>query len=264
MLRLLSLLIILVAPAPLASHEFWIEPEEYQVAPDQAIVAHFRNGEAFKGISLGYFSRQSRRFDLAMGERVWPIEARMGDVPALTHQMPPAPGLLALLHDTAPSTIRYKTWEKFAKFAAHKDFAGIRDRHLARGLPEADFTETYFRFAKALIAVGDGAGHDMPRGQETEFVALTNPYTDGLPHIDVLLLYQGEPRADAQIEVFDKPPVGEVAITLARTDAAGKARIPVQPGHAYLLDAVVLRPAPEGDASVWETLWAALTFAVPD
>ena len=164
MLRLLALFVILLAPVRLASHEFWIEPEEYQVAMNQPIIAHFRNGEGFKGISLGYFTRQSRRFDLAIGGQILPVDARMGDVPALTHQMPPASGLLAILHETTPSTIKYKTWEKFAKFAAHKDFPDIRGRHLARGLPEEGFTETYYRFAKALVAVGDGAGSDAPRG----------------------------------------------------------------------------------------------------
>ena len=81
------------------------------------------------------------------------------------------------------------------------------------------------------------------------------------------LLYQGGPRADAQIEIFERDARGAVTITTLRTDSAGEARIPVKPGHDYLLDAVVLRePAPDLAAehdAVWETLWAALTFGVP-
>ena len=53
-------------------------------------------------------------------------------------------------------------------------------------------------------------------------------------------------------------------ITYLATDAKGEAVIPVRPGHRYLLDAVVLREAPDGDGPVWESLWAAMTFAVPD
>ena len=75
------------------------------------------------------------------------------------------------------------------------------------------------------------------------------------------LLYQNEPLANAQIEVFDKAPDDNVVITLLRSDAKGEAVIPVTSGHSYLIDAVRLRPA-TGEA-VWETLWAALTFAVP-
>jgi hypothetical protein len=84
----------------------------------------------------------------------------------------------------------------------------------------------------------------------------------------VELRYQGAPRVDAQVEVFDRAPDDTVTITLHRTDAAGLATVPVLAGHEYLFDAVVLRRAPDpGDdpnAPVWETLWAALTFAVPE
>jgi hypothetical protein len=84
----------------------------------------------------------------------------------------------------------------------------------------------------------------------------------------VALFYQDAPRPDAQVEVFARAPDGTVTVTLHRTDAAGEARVPVAPGHDYLFDAVVLRPSLEAGsqerAPVWETLWAALTFAVPD
>ncbi len=58
-----------------------------------------------------------------------------------------------------------------------------------------------------------------------------------------------------------------MTITTVRTDKAGVAVVPVLAGHAYMLDAVVLR---EPDArlteqigAAWETLWANLTFGVP-
>ena len=56
-------------------------------------------------------------------------------------------------------------------------------------------------------------------------------------------------------------------VSYLQTNAQGKAIIDVLPGHDYLLDAVVLR-VPEGgnnkkDDAVWESLWAATTFSVP-
>ena len=52
-----------------------------------------------------------------------------------------------------------------------------------------------------------------------------------------------------------------------KTDAEGRATVPVKPGYRYMLDSVVLRePAPDlaaGRDVVWESLWANLTFAVP-
>lgn len=225
------------------------------------LIADLRNGEQFKGVALGYFTRQIARFDLAQGRRVQAVVGRMGDVPAL-QVTAGKPGLWAVLHETTPSLITYKEWEKFQAFAAHKDFPDIRARHTARGLPEAGFAERYTRHAKALVAVGHGRGADQARGLETEFVALQNPYAGG-DTLAVQLLYQGQPRSDAQIEMFARAPDGTVTVTLHRTDAQGQARLPVQPGHLYLLDAVVLRPADPASGAVWETLWAALTFEVP-
>ena len=39
--------------------------------------------------------------------------------------------------------------------------------------------------------------------------------------------------------------------------------MPVTQGHSYLFDAVVLAPIRDSEEAVWDTFWAALTFAVP-
>jgi len=134
----------------------------------------------------------------------------------------------------------------------------------ARGLPDNGFIEIYTRYAKALVGVGDAQGADAETGMETEFIALTNPYTDDpTKGMAVQLLYQGKPRANTQIEIFERDTENNVVVTYARTDTQGQALIPTLAGHTYLLDAVVLREPVSGSDAVWETLWAALTFAVP-
>lgn len=256
-------LALMLTGLPGLAHEFWIEPEEYQVESGAPLVAHLRNGQKFNGSSIAYFERRTARFELIGAGSTTTLGPRMGDIPALD-MAAPGPGLLVILHETTASTLKYTEWEKFQAFADHKDFPDIRARHLARGLPETGFTESYRRFAKALVAIGTGDGADAPTGMETEFVALANPYRDPLAQgMPVQLLYKGAPRADAQVEVFEKAPDGAVVITLMRSDADGRALIPVKPGHSYLIDAVVLREMENDPVSVWETLWAALTFAVP-
>ena len=248
---------------PVMAHEFWIAPEQYQLKPGDTLVAQFKNGENFTGINLGYFDRRSRRFDMVQGAQTTPLTPRMGNIPVLDMALQD-PGLVVIAHETTPSSIRYDEWEAFQAFADHKDFPDIRARHLARGLPETGFSESYTRHAKTLVSVGDGAGQDRALGLETEFVALANPYTDDLTGgLPVQLLYQGAPRAHAQVELFARSPEGQVTVTLTRTDDQGRAVIPVTSGHEYLLDAVVLRESPTGADDVWETLWAALTFRVP-
>ncbi|MFV1593146.1 DUF4198 domain-containing protein [Phaeobacter sp. JH20_36] len=257
------------------AHEFWIAPEKYQVKLGASVQADLRNGQFFSGSRLAYFDRNIARFEIWDQLGAHPYAGRMGDMPALQLE-PPAEGLLVVVHETTPDTLTYKTWEEFAKFAAHKDFADIKSRHAARNLPDAGFAERYTRHAKSLVAVGNGAGADRATGLLTEFVARANPYTDDLTAgLPVELLFEGTARPDAQIEVFERSPDGNVAVTLTRSDSQGRATIPVKSGHVYLLDAVVLRSldaeagasddgaTKRGPIPVWQTHWAALTFAVP-
>ncbi|GHF67808.1 DUF4198 domain-containing protein [Seohaeicola zhoushanensis] len=264
----LAALVLLQSTLQVAAHEYWIEPENFQVESGAPLVADLRNGQQFKGGTLAYFSKQTARFELITRDGITPVEGRMGDIPAL-HTAAPEDGLLVILYETTASTLKYTKWETFADFTTHKAFPEAQQTHRQRGLPESLFTETYRRFAKALVGVGSAEGADAETGMETEFVALTNPYTEDLSNgMAVRLLYQGQPRADAQVEVFDRAPDKTVTTSTLRTDAQGEALVPVTPGHVYLLDGVVLRPMNEGadfaeDLPVWESLWAAMTFAVP-
>lgn len=251
-----------------AAHEFWIQPLSYQVTNDGTLEAEFKNGQEFTGNTLSFFDRSSTRFEMAAdGERIT-VTPRTGDNPALNIPAPVTDALVSVVHETTPSFVTYSEWEKFLKFVDHKDFKDAATDHLAAGWSQIRFKESYTRHAKALIAVGSGAGSDIEFGLETEFTALSNPYDPNFDNnMKVALTFRGDPRPGAQIEVFDRAPDDIVTITLHRTDAQGVANIPVTPGHKYLFDAVLLQPFADAStaegATVWETFWAALTFAVP-
>ena len=235
------------------------------VAPGETVQADLRVGEEYEGTRYAYIPRNFRRFDYAFQAEVMPVEGTVGDRPAFSLK-PEGEGLLVVIHETTDSRLTWGSWEKFVKFLEHKDIAWGLAEHEARGLSRENVRELYSRYAKSLIAVGDGAGEDFETGMETEIVALENPYTgDMADGFDIRALYQGEPLSDVQVEVFTKASDGQVTITTVRTDADGQATVPVEPGHRYMLDTVYLRPlevAEETDPA-WETLWANLTFEVP-
>lgn len=249
------------------AHEFWIDPEAHQLAPGTEIVANIRVGQAYKGSALSFLPPQFRRFDYEIGDQFAPVPGTIGDRPAVAMQSP-GEGLLVLVHETGDQIVNYSEFSKFVKFVIHKDAAWVVREQREAGIPQERFREVYSRYAKSLVAVGEGAGQDRVFGLETEIVALENPYTGDMSDgIDVELLYQGAPRVGTQIEVFEKAADDSVVITTVMTDEAGRATVPVTPGHRYMLDAVVLRrPSPElaeEKNAIWESLWANLTFEVP-
>lgn len=247
------------------AHEFWIDPVAHMVAPGEPVVADLRVGEAYEGAGYSYIPNNFRRFDVAMNGEVAPVAGTVGDRPAMTLPSEEE-GLLVVIHETTDMIVVWDEWERFESFLEHKDLTWGLAEHDARGLPRAPVRERYSRYAKSLIAVGSGAGEDIEAGLLTEIVALENPYTgemsDGL---DIRVLYQGEPLAETQVEVFEKAADGTVETSYLRTDAEGEVTVPVRPGHRYMLDAVVLRPLDmvgEKDPS-WESLWANMTLEVP-
>ncbi len=262
----LASLFVALSTTSALSHEFWIDPVAFFVPSGEPVVADIRIGQEYEGSAYAWIPRNFRLFEIAQGDKRTPVEGRMGDRPALNQIA--GDGLAVALHVTTDSRLAWSEFQKFEDFVRHKDADWALADHADRGLPDAGFAEAYSRYAKSLISVGDGAGADREYGLLTEIVALANPYTDDISGgFPVRLLYRGEPRADAQIEVFAKDAEGQVTITTVRTDAGGSAVIPVTPGSRYMLDAVVLREPSETLSAernvVWESLWANLTFAVP-
>lgn len=265
-MRFLILYSLVLMPISALAHELWIEPIDYQIEEETKAQARLVNGEGFKGVELAFFPNRIKEFNVYNGAEVIAVDTRLGNKPAFDAPSLPD-GLNILVYQSKPSELTYKEPEKFERFLKHKDLGVTINDHLARGLSADNITEVYTRFSKSLIAVGDGAGADRLIGLETELVALTNPY-DLVGPMQVQLFYQDSPRANEQIEVFERAEDDSVTISTFRTDADGIATIPVKPNHEYMLDAVVLRiptdEVAEEYSAMWETLWANLTFFVPE
>lgn len=263
--RILAFLLLLAAPA--RAHEFWIAPHPYQIAPGAPLVADLMVGSGFKGTPLSYFPKRFARFEVKMGETLLPVESRLGDLPAM-HMVVPGEGLAVIVYQTRGDSLRYRERALFESFVAHKDLGDVLERHAARGLPVLDFREAYTRYAKALVAIGNGKGADSRIGLHTEIVALANPYTDDLSGgFPVRVWLDAAPRANAQVELFARLPDGSIEMENYRTDQTGVALLPVASGVEYMVNAVVMEDTGNDDPKagpVWHSAWASLTFTVPD
>lgn len=253
---------ITVAATAVQAHEFWIEPQSYHLDPGQELIAQIFVGQDFKGREQSYLPRNFQEFTLtdASGQR--DVEMALGDRPALrttlTHE---GTGVIGYISN--PMRVIYQDVEKFKAFLSEKDFEWALEAHRARGLGTDRIAEAYLRYGKSLVHVGDRAGSDRDLGYEIELIAQTDlPFATG--EVEVLLEYQDQPLADTQITLWRKNGAGDVTHALYRTNDVGGVVLPVEAGHSYLVDAVVIRPLEQrsqNDPS-WETIWASLTFAV--
>lgn len=253
------------AVTPAAAHEFWLDAQDYTLDIGQELRVDIRVGQDFKGNKYSFNPNQFYDFSATDVDGKTPIDGRIGDQPAVG-MTPVNEGLLVLNHFATAQLLTYQDDGKFEDFILSKGLDWVLEEHVARGLPVFGFGEGYTRFAKALIAVGDGAGRDAHTGMPFELVALQNPYTDDISNgLPVRLFLGADGITDIQIDIFRRPADGsDVVKTHVVTDETGLAFIPIVDGDIYMVNAVhMIKPSDEDierTTAVWHSLWASLTF----
>lgn len=187
-------------------------------------------------------------FTVTRRGEVTKVKGRNGDLPAFNDAA--KPGLNVIAYHAEADEVDYNEWPTFQRYLRTEGLAEIEALHRSRGLPESGFTESYRRYAKALVQVGEFASDDVDAsvGAPFELVALQNPYLDGLEAVTVRPLRHGDPVKNRQIAVFRND--GEVICSLVFTDDDGEAVIRIKGGGSFLLNATDLQSVDARDV-VW-------------
>ncbi len=247
--------------APAAAHEFWVAPQDYTPVPGARIVTALKVGQMMKGTDYPYLSNRFQSFTITTRRGTRNAKGIEGDSPALNF-VADEPGLHIIAFYATPHRLAFDTFGEFVEYLDYEGLGEIAQTHLMRGLPETGIIETYIRCAKSLVQVGPitELDRDRPTGLPFELVAEVNPYAGGLEALPVTLTWQGKPVAGRQIAVFRES--GEVTRSLVTTNADGQALISLASGGEFLLNAVNIEPADDGEVA-WKSHWATLTFALP-
>jgi len=266
--KIFSALIVLALSGQAFSHEFWLEPVNYHVKAGEPIKVHEKVGQDFKGNQYVYLPSSYQFLNLTMGGETIAAKSKLGDLPAV-NEVAEGEGLLILSAETTPLDVTYESWQKFESFIKHKGLDWVLAKHKARKLPEKNFVESYRRFAKTLIKVGNGEGNDRALGLGFEWVVETNPYTTKAGPIKAQLLWKGKPHPHAHVGIFNRRTgsdknQSELIKSEMTTDAEGRVEIPRAKGGSFLINAVQMIEAPEKMAkernAVWESHWASVTY----
>ncbi len=244
------------------AHDFWIEPSTFRPAVGSLVEIALRVGERFRGDPVARSEKRIVRFTLASPEGESPVTGEEGNEPAGSIRIT-EPGLqiVGYRSNNARVDLPAEKFEQYLKEEGLEKAIALRAR---RGESEKPSREHYSRCAKSLLSAGDRAsGQDRALGFTLELVAEKNPYAarpgDAIPF---RLLYRGKPLAGALVVALPQEEPEEKLT--ARSDAKGCVLFRLARKGPWLLKAVHITPAPPGGEADWESLWASLTFEIPD
>ena len=160
--------------------------------------------------------------------------------------------------------------EKFNAYLEQEGLDAVLAWRAEHGQMNQPGREIYSRCAKSLLLTGPANGAnqaadgvdraDRLLGFTLELMAERRPDRlragESLP---LRLLYEGRPLAGALVTARQRAdPHQRIAL---RSDADGRVMLPLAHPGDWLVNAVHMRPAPEGSGADWESLWASLTFS---
>ncbi|MDQ3143385.1 MAG: DUF4198 domain-containing protein [Pseudomonadota bacterium] len=261
-------LALLLIAAPVAAHDFWIEPNRFTVAANAPVGVTFQvgHGAANQRWGLGsdrivmiadYFggARRDLRGDLRSG----------GAADLITRFDRPGLHVVALQSDYALSDLPAIRFNDYAK---EEGLALIIATRARTGQTNRPGREKYSRRAKALVQVGpmtraNQALATRPIGLKLEIVPERNPYALGSNRrLPVRVLYKGRPLANATVKLTrlenDERPAG-----VAVTNAAGRAVFRVPAAGAWQMNVVWGEPVANDRRVDFDTTFSSLTFGYP-
>jgi uncharacterized GH25 family protein len=266
-MRRLAVALANVAPAHLArvarAHDFWIEPSTWRPAAGALVSVGLRVGEGFQGDAVPRKNTRIERFVLVTSAGETAIVGLDGAEPAGSVRVP-AEGIHVIGYRSKPAAITLEA----AKFEAYLKEEGL-DHVIAwrkeKGESERAGKEVYSRCAKAILAAGKAPkeGFDRVLGFSLELVPVADPrLTAPGAKCPVRLLHGGKPLAGVLVVAMRKG--APAARREARTDAEGRVSLPLDAAGTWLVKAVHMVRTPAGTEADWESLWASLTFEVPE
>jgi uncharacterized GH25 family protein len=263
-LRAMLALALIGCAGAARAHDFWIEPAQFRPAPGATVPLRLFVGQHFKGEPQIYLPGTFERYVAAGPLAEEPIAGLPGDDPAGALKVG-GEGLYVIGYRSANSSVSFDT---FAEFERYLEIEGL-ERHAAlaakRHKVKGTILEYYSRCGKALVLAGrPGAAQPADRrlGFTLELIAQASPYALGPgKELPLQLLYQGKPLEGALVIAFNRDkPMDKLK---ARTDKDGRVRLVLPRSGVWLVTSVHMLPAPLLSRADWESLWASLTFELP-
>ena len=240
------------------AHELWLEPVKFKFNNKEVSKIHINIGQNFIGSPFGYYDPSKKNLYLENKNQLINLPQRDGNFPAIQTQILDK-GFHILNYETNYEFLKYESIEKFEDFLKEQNFESTLYKFDKNKLP----TESYRRFAKALMTDGNKSFFIQKPKLDFEIIPLTSPYSlkDGL--FKFQLFEKGNPLENWQITIFSRDEENSYK-EIVKTNPNGVGKIRIFENRTYLLSAVKLDKANYIEKlkhkSDWLSLWASLVF----
>jgi uncharacterized GH25 family protein len=260
MRRLLCAAALLLASVHARAHDFWIEPSTFHPAPGATVAVGLRVGQDFIGDPVPRFSAYIAAFsvrqngtdhDVGGSDRIDPAGFLRADGTATA--------IISYASTGAYIELPPSEFEDYLRLYGLDEIVASRG---ARGEHDKPGRERFYRYAKALLTGrASSAAVTQPLGLDYEIVPDADP-TARLAPFHGRILYAGKPLADAAVVALLH---GEPSVQLrTRSDARGAITLPLPRPGIWLIKSVHMVRASFFSSEDWDSLWASLTFEVPE
>lgn len=269
MRKLSSFITLFALAAPVAAHDFWIQPLIFDAPVNTPVPFTIQVGHGTFRQRWGAAIERIVRFDDigpngALTDRRTALLQPGGPTDGAVTFNTPGIHMLVLQTTLAQSELPSIRFNDYIKVEGMIPAIATRDRlHLT----DTPGRENYSRRAKALVQVGDSTAPQpqltRPVGLTLEIVPQRNPYalapTDPLP---VQILYEGRPLAGALVKLnnldFDARP-----IETHLSDARGMADFHPPRRGRWQLNVIWTKALTGNPKADFDTVFSSLTFGFP-
>jgi uncharacterized GH25 family protein len=263
-------LLLLTAACHVQAHDFWVQPQAFQVVPSQLVPFTLQVGHGPYRQRSPIAASRIVRFQ-ALGPSGGTIDLRgglhPGDVSADGEFRLQTPGTHLLVLETDNRAQSHLPSVRFNDYLKVEGLSPALERRTREHRMDVDETEIYSRHAKVIVQTG---GFDpavptvvtKPVGLVLEIVPGVNPSAVPRPGaLPLRVLYQGRPLPGATVKLtnldHDESPV-EVHVT----DSAGSASFAFPASGQWLLNVIWTRVLPADAEADYETDFSSLSFGV--
>jgi hypothetical protein len=254
--------VVLSAVAPVAAHDFWIEPTTYAPQTGTIVGIRARVGDGFLGDPVPRDPSLLDRMVVEDGSGPRPVVGRDGGDPAGLLRVTAA-GLHVVGYVGRPSRVELAA-AKFNTYLKEEGLDHVVATRTRLNQSGSDARELFTRCAKTLVLAGVPRPDQRDRalGCALELLAERSPYALAAGQtLPVRLTYEGRPLEGALVVAINRRHASERIS--ARSDRDGRVRLHLPAGGTWLVKAVHMVPAAAGANADWSSFWASLTFELP-